>query len=199
MRNSKHITDIIFFLILITCLSTAFGISKNTHVPIIVVSKQDSSINIDKKTWDFFHLGQKRLISSLYWIATILESDVEHYKEKDLNSWMFLRFETISILEPMFLETYTFGGPYLSIIKDDLEGAGIIYKKGLKTYPNNYSLLKNAAFHFYFEAEDYQEAEKVYQALRKHPELNPVILTSFARLRSSQGDLRDAFNILISL
>lgn len=196
MRNSKYINNIIFTSSILFSLGLANYISSQSTKPPIFISRQNSSINFDKKVWDLFHFGQKRLISSLYWIATILESDVEHYKKKDLNSWMFLRFETITFLEPKFLETYTFGGPYLSIIKDDIPGASLIYQKGLEHYPSNYQLLKNAAFHFHFEAEDYVTAARVLKLLKAQPNVNPLLLTSLARIESSQGNLDNAFIVL---
>ena len=102
MKNSKHISNGLLYLIMGAALVSSWHISQKIEKPALFVSKQQSSFNVDNKFWSNFHFGQKRLISSLYWIATILESDHEHYKGKNLNSWMFLRFNTISGLEPNF-------------------------------------------------------------------------------------------------
>lgn len=123
MQISKQASNIISCISIFFLLYLAFYTSKKVSPPILFISKQQSSLNVSESIVENFNIGQKRLISSLLWISTILESDQEHYKNKDLNSWMFLRFKTISFLEPKFYEAYNFGGPYLSIIKNDLAGA----------------------------------------------------------------------------
>ncbi len=199
IRNSKHLSNLLLIFTATMGLVFCNIVTRDFEKPFIFISKQNSSVNLDKKFLNYFHLGQKRLISALFWVSTILESDVEHYKGKDLNSWMFLRFETISLLDPNFLETYSFGGPYLSIIKDDIEGASQIYKKGIAIYPQNYQLLKNAAFHFHFEAENYIESYKVLNLLKKIPNINPSVLSSLARIESSKGNLESAFTLLLDI
>jgi hypothetical protein len=130
------------------------------------------------------------------WIATLLESDLDHYKNKDMNSWMFLRFKTISELEPQFYENYKIGGIYLSIVKDDLAGASYIYEKGLKEYPNDYFLLKNTAFHYEFEVGDRKRSYEIYSRLKTHPQIDAVTLGVATRLESEFGDKKVAFELL---
>lgn len=198
MDIKSNIKNYIIFIFTLVFFSTSFFIAREFEKPAIVVSKQESSFNINYQIIEFFHLGQKRLLSSIYWVATILESDHSHYKQRDLNSWMFLRFNTIAQLEPLFLETYTFGGPYLSIVKDDLTGATQIYKKGMHYYPNEFSLLKDAAFHFYFEVKDYDESYKIYQRLKNNPKASIHMISTLARLETEQGNLDDAFDLLFA-
>lgn len=196
MKLSKSLSSYFYVLVIILSLSGAFLISKNSEKPPIFVSSQQSTINIDENFWLYFNLGQKRLISSLYWIATILEADVDHYKDRDLNSWMFIRFNTISLLEPNFYKNYNFGGPYLSIIKDDLTGADIIYNKGLKKFPKDYSLLLNSGFHYYFEKKDLTKAYPILTKLKDHHKTPQYIISSLARIESERGNLNDSFLIL---
>lgn len=196
MKLSKYLSTIIHSLVIVLALSGAFLISKNNEKPPIFVTKQQSSLNINENFWLYFNLGQKRLISSIYWIATILDSDVDHYKNRDLNSWMFIRFNTISIIEPRFYENYNFGGAYLSIIKDDLAGADVIYDKGLKHYPEDYSLLLNSGFHYYFEQKNLDKAYPILQKLRHNPKSPQYIISSLARIESKNGNLEDSFIIL---
>lgn len=196
MRNSKQFSDILLIVFILLGLSGSHFIALQSEKPNMAITKQQSSFNVDGKFWDLFHLGQKRLVSSLYWISTILESDHDHYKGNDLNSWMFLRFKTISLLEPKFYETYNFGGLYLSIIKDDLEGATYLYNKGIEIYPSDINLLKNASFHFYFEVQDYDAAYRVLNKLKSTPGVNPMLLSSLARIESQKGNLEDAYAIL---
>jgi hypothetical protein len=146
---------------------SAFELSRLNSKPIIFISKQDATWNINNKMLMNFNLGLKRLESSFLWTSTILESDIEHYKNKDLNSWMYLRFNSIAELEPNFYENYSFGSVYLSIVKDDIAGANIMFNKGLEKYPNDYKLLRDASYHFSFEAKDYKQAFYLTQRIKK--------------------------------
>lgn len=184
---------LIIFLLFITR-----EIQNRFQKPSFFVSKQSSSVNLNPKLISITSLGHKRLISSLFWIFTILESDHEHYKKKDLNSWMFLRFKFISELDPHFLQAYTFGGLYLSIIKDDIPGATEIYHKGLLLFPQNKELIKDAFYHFYFQA---NEKEFARNLLKKNLELikkETLLLSLLARHESSAGNLDLAYNILVN-
>lgn len=196
MKLSKYFSSLIYLFVILLTLSGSFVISKNYKTPPIFISKQQSTLNINENFWMYFNLGQKRLLSSLYWVSTILDSDIDHYKNKDLNSWMFLRFNTISLLEPLFYENYQFGGPYLSIIKDDLEGASILYDKGLAVYPNDYSLLFNSGFHYYYEKRDLNKAYPILAKLKAHEKTPQYMISSLARIESERGNLNDSFVIL---
>ncbi len=196
MKLSKYLNSYFSLLVAGLFLSTAFFISKNNEKPAVFVSSQQSAININENFWIYFNLGQKRMLSSLYWVATILESDVVHYKNRDLNSWMFIRFNTISLIDPKFYENYSFGGPYLSIVKDDLAGADILYTKGLKNYPDDYSLLLNSGFHYYFEQKNPDKAFPIWSKLKKLEKTPQFVISSLARIESERGNLSDSLLIL---
>ncbi len=126
--------------------------------PPLKIDKQDSALNFSNKFLKIGFAGYKRLISDVLWITTLLESDLKHYSRKDLNNWMFLRFNSISELDEYFLQNYLFGSQYLSIIKDDIEGSKVLFERGLHYYPNNYHLIFNAAFLYAFELGDAEKA-----------------------------------------
>jgi hypothetical protein len=136
-------------LIILTFFLLAQSLSQQQR-PLFNISKQDSSYNLGK-AFSYFHFGQRRLISSLTWVKTLMDSDQEHYKKKDLNSWMYLRFQFIADLDPKFLENYQYGGQYLAIVKDDLLGAEKIYRAGLGIYPLDYFLNYHGAFLYFNE------------------------------------------------
>ena len=176
----------------------ASELNQNFSKPFMVISKQLDAWNLNDKMVQNFNLGFKRLGSSFLWVSTILESDIDHYKNKDLNSWMFRRFYSISSLDPLFYENYSFGGTYLSIIKDDLPGATIMFNKGLQYYGNDFHLLSDAGFHFYFEVGDYKRAYEVYSKLKNNPKITPVILSTLARLENAQGNSKEAYALLLN-
>jgi hypothetical protein len=167
--------------------------------PTVQISKEDSALNIDSTFLSIFSLGQRRLIADFFWIATLLESDLEHVKKDSQNSWMFLRFKTISELDPLFLKNYQFGGQYLNIIKNDLLGAEYIFRSGLKFYPDNYELLFNAGFLFAFEIRDFPKALSIYKKLSKFktaPKYLPSLINKLKYKTNPDIDL--AFNIVKS-
>jgi hypothetical protein len=198
MKLSKFLQSQTPLILSAFCLYLASSISVKYERPYIFIANQDKSVNFNDQFLERFNLGLKRLISSSLWISTILESDIDHYKQKDLNSWMFRRFKSISILEPYFYENYAFGGPYLSIIKDDLEGASTIYNTGISYFPNDYTLLRDAGFHFYFEVGDLPRSFQIYSALKNNPKASLQILTTLARINSNNGNLPEAFELLNS-
>ena len=166
--------------------------------PDLNLSKQDTAINFDKNLLIFFSAGNKRLLTDLIWVQTLIESDNEHYKGKDLNNWLFLRFNTISILDPKFYENYLYGGQFLAIIKDDLEGANVIYEKGTTFYPNDYSLNYNAGFMNYFEKGDYQKGLKYLEKISNHPKAPVYVKSIITKLKASLGmDLKEVFQLVL--
>lgn len=195
MKNELFHKTFLYFLSVLLLIA-AYAINFNNEKPLMFVSKQEQAVNFNASLFNYLNLGLKRFISSTLWTSTILESDIEHYKKKDLNSWMFLRFNLISELEPKFYENYAFGGPYLSIVKDDIEGASIIYKKGLKQYPDDYSLIKDASFHFYFEAKDVASSQELFKKLKTFPKVPFYLQTSLTRLEAAQGNLDAALTML---
>lgn len=188
-------------LLLITGTALICGagiINFSLKKPELKLSKQDTAININKDLLVFMSAGNKRLITDLLWVQTLIESDLEHYKGRDLNSWLFLRFNTISVLDPHFYENYLYGGQFLAIVKDDLEGAETIYVKGLEYYPNDYKLNFNAGFLFYFEKGNLSSGLNYLKRIQSHPSAPPYMTSIINKLEASTGvNLEVIFNLVL--
>lgn len=142
-------------------------------------------------------MGNKRLLADLLWVITLLESDESHYKQKGLNSWMFLRFNTITSLDNKFLEAYQFGGQYLSIVKDDLYGAEVIFDRGLQYYPKDYDLNLNSGFLQAFELQNYKKAISNYTNILDLPKAPKFIISIINKLKySTTGDLQITYQLV---
>jgi len=126
---------------------------------------EEKSIKVNSTLFNILNFGHKRLLSALTWTKTIMDSDISHDRSANLNSWMFYRINLITTLEPYYYDVYLIGGQYLSIIKDDLKGASIIYDKGIDYFPRDFSLLYNGGFHYLHEVKDLDQATKLYQRL----------------------------------
>jgi hypothetical protein len=151
--------------------------------PAIVISKQDEAINVNKDILLLLSGGNKRLISDILWIQTLLESDEAHYSKKDLNSWMYLRFLNIATMDPLFYQNYYWGGMYLSVIKDDILGSAKLYDMGLKYYPDDYQLNYFAGFNAYFEMGDNAKGLKYLERIQNHPSAKPFVKLLVQKLK----------------
>jgi hypothetical protein len=153
--------------------STTFALScfiqATLKKPIIIIPKQDSVITLNTNFLKLMAIGHRRMISDFVWIQTLLESDLDHYKNNDLNNWMYLRFNQISELDPLFYENYLYGGQLLAIIKDDLSGSEDLYKRGLKYFPDDYSLNYHSGFALYFEMGNFKEGLERFKKIQANP------------------------------
>lgn len=190
-RNFLLLFVAIFFL------AIAGLTSRNFKKPEINILKQDSAININTKLIKLFSAGQVRLITDFLWIATILESDIDHYKKKDLNSWMYLRFQSIINLDPKFKMAYEFGGKYLSIVKDDIQGAKKILDLALERFPDSYDVLYSAAFLYAFELNDFEAGAKLYEKLLSFEKAPKYLPSLIAKLKFKSGaSLEESYQIV---
>jgi tetratricopeptide (TPR) repeat protein len=190
--NNAFILTAAFIILMGACL-----LNLQIKKPNIVLSKQDTAININTKFLALLSAGHKRLITDFMWIQTLIESDTEHYKKKDLNSWLFLRFNTISILDPKFYENYSYGGQFLSIVKDDLEGAIFLYEKGLAIFPDDYKLNYDTGFINYFELGDFKKGLKYLSKVENNPKAPYFLKSILLKLAYEvSGDLQATFQFV---
>lgn len=192
--NKKN--SLLLFVAAVFLVASA-ALNKSFTRPLLNISKQQSAINLDKQFLTFLSASHKMMIADLFWITTLIESDLEHYKKRDLNSWIYLRFDTLLELDPKNLRAYRFGGKYLSIVKDDLEGAKDIFERGLAKYPEDYQLNYDAAFLYTFELGEYKRGYQLYDKIKDHPQAPKFIPSLLNRIKyQATGDLELAFQAL---
>ena len=193
---------ILFLAIFLSFMFVAINwINKNNPKPPLVITKQATSINLNENLYRLINFGNNRFFSGILWIITLLESDLEQYKKRDLNSWLFLRFNSVISLDPYFYEAYLTGGKYLSIVKDDTIGASYILERGIRIFKNDFYLKLNAAFNYYFENGNLKKALKLYDEIKFHPlakQYFPILPSLVAKFRREKGDdLKDIYQLLI--
>jgi hypothetical protein len=189
------------FPIILASLFFALSIFLNTKFtrPEIVISKQQSAVNFNKSVLAIFSAGLRRMISSTFWVQTLLESDHDHYKNNDLNSWMYHRFKTINHLEPQFLPGYQLGGTYLYVIKDDIQGALDIFEDGHKIFPNDFEINYYIGIINALDLKEYEASLPYLEQIEKHPRTSMVIKSLILKIKSSiSGDLNTAYEILLT-
>lgn len=72
--------------------------------------------------------------------------------------WAFRLLEAITVLDPKFRKPYLVGGTSLSVFLDDIEGAQIIFDRGVRQFPNYWPLLFQSAYHALYELKDFAKA-----------------------------------------
>ncbi len=202
MRTKQHLNILlpVFVIGLLLALQQRFAITE--PLPKISISKQETAFNLNDEIFMIFNLGQKRLLSSIIWIETLMESDTEHYQNNDLGSWMYLRFNTLNRIDPNFYEVYRFGGQYLSIVKDDLTGAAEIYERGLKLFPDDFWLNFHAGFHYFFEMGNRKRSLEIFKKIAFRPEAQkytPYLPTILGRIQAEQTGVDESlFSMLFT-
>jgi hypothetical protein len=200
--KKSTIQSYLFFATSITLIAMLVALNqfayKNPRPPFFI-NMQNDAYQFNKATVKALSLGQERMISSLLWVATLMNLDLDHYKKKDLNSWPYLRFDLIASLDEKFYENYLYGAQYLSVVKDDLIGSENIYKRGLHYYPEDYLLNFSAGYHFYFELSNISDALRSLKVAAKSKKA-PVYLPSLiARIESERNNLSVAYNFIFDI
>ena len=197
MPKAKSIL-IIFILISIFIFFNI--LNEKIKKPVIHISKQDSAYLLKQGPYLNLIPFPKSLLSSLIWINTLLESDLQKHYQADENSWIYYRFMTMAQMEPFFYENYFIGGKYLSIIKDDVWGADHLYTKGLRIYKHDFWLLINSGFNKYFELGEIKKAIKLYERANILPERVkhfPIMPSLLAKLKREDGlGLEDIYKLI---
>jgi len=165
----------------------------------IQVSLQNHNITPRTSTLRYFSLGLKRSIADIIWIHTLMESDTDHYKAKDLRSWMYLRFAAIAELDPRFYENYRYGGEYLMIIKDDLLASEVLLKEGLRHYPDDISLNWQLGYLFAIERNLPHESMPYLDRIRFNPRRPQMFDSLYTRIATGTLGTKEAFDYALEV
>ncbi len=132
--------------------------------------------------------------------AGIELDEVLKYKMKPSRchkGWVFSLMDKASDLDPRFRIVYSEGGTHLSIGVDDREGARIILDKGVEQFPNDWTILYKASYHYLFEIQDKAKAAELMARASKEPGSPPFLPSLAARLFTLNGQLDLGKQILI--
>ncbi len=196
MRSKLFFKDSLLLWVAGIFFLSAGVLNQLTPKPIPDLTKQDTAVNVNKDLLIFLSAGNKRFLTDLLWVQTLLESDIDHYSGRDLNNWIYIRFNTIAALDPLFYQNYLWGGQYLSIVKDDLVGAVDLMEKGVKHFPDDYRLNYNLGFTYYFELGDYKRGVIYMEKIQNHPKA-PVFIPSL--VMKMKTELGFDYNVVLSL
>ena len=194
VTNNKQLT-VLYSIALVLLFIVTLIQQRYLEKPTIEVSAEKTSIKLDPDIVRITSASQKRFLSKLLWVKTLIGSDTEKVN-KSKSSWMFFNFKSIHFLDPYFLSNYIFGGLYLSVVKDDLFGASYLYDKGTEIYPDHFHLNYYGGIHYLFEIGDKEKALKYLNRIKNHPKVPPYFESLLARLHAESNDLRVSYNLL---
>jgi len=166
---------------------TAGLIHQDTKKPVVTPDKQVTAVNVNQDLLVLMSAGNKRMLADIIWVQTLLESDVDHYKNADLKNWLYLRFKSISKLDPYFYQNYYWGGQYLSIIKDDMQGGLDLLQSGLNIYPNDFNMRYLLGFSYYYELGDYDKGFFHLSKIIDHPKAPKHLSSLLVKMQIEKG------------
>jgi len=164
-----------------------------------------------------FHLGYSENIADSMWLRVVQDlhicervpGGVPHteerakLKEQGLlpdepackKGWVFRMLDFITEIAPRFRMPYVAGATSLSILVDDREGATAIFEKGMKQFPEDWSLAYRAAYHYLYEVKDNEKAAKamLIAAQNGGP---PWLFALAGKIFSEQGRAQIAKDVL---
>ena len=116
-------------------------------------------------------------------------------KECHGKSWLFQIIDTVVNLDQNFFEAHYYGALALTIMVNDFEGASTIFDKGVKQFPDNWSLLYAAGYHALFEEKNKIKASKLYYkaGIKGAPDWVTMMA---GKLAADGGDVEYATEIL---
>ena len=153
-KNKIPLSLFLNTFVIIGLIISSSVIKNNIKLPELKIDPELDEINFHEDFYKVINLGQKRMISSFLWTHTLLFGDLEHIKEKHNFSWMYYRFNGISLIDPMFYENYFLGGQYIGVVKDDVLGSTKLFKRGLDKFPLDIELNFNLGFNYLFYTKD---------------------------------------------
>ncbi len=72
--------------------------------------------------------------------------------------WVYHMLDRITDLSPKFDIAFISGATFLSIVVDDREGARRLFDKGVKQFPNDWTMAYRAAYHYLYEMQEPRRA-----------------------------------------
>jgi tetratricopeptide (TPR) repeat protein len=101
-------------------------------------------------------------------------------------------YNTISDLDPLFIESYTTGALWMVSDMGDPLMALELLDRGIERNPDNWLLPWEAGWYSYMSLEDYVSAERYFAMASEHADAPPWVARLRAHMRTEQGDLRTA-------
>lgn len=116
-------------------------------------------------------------------------------KKDCIKGWAFTMMDAATNLSPRFSAPYLYGATALSVIMEDYDGAKVMFDKGVKNRPHDWSILYRAAYHYLFDRRELSTAADLLN--RAGNEGAPLWVKSLAsRLYTQAGQAELGLSLL---
>lgn len=112
-----------------------------------------------------FTFGMKEQIADVLWLRSVQDFD---YCENNTapqmctqEGWLFRMLDMIGELSPSFRMPMATGPLALTVIVNDLKGAGLLFDRAVKNFPKDWPILSRAAYHALYEEQDKEKAARL--------------------------------------
>lgn len=109
--------------------------------------------------------------------------------------WVYQMIDAITDLAPKFDLVYRVGATILSVVVDDREGARLLFEKGVKRFPEDWSLAYRAGYHYLYEIRDTTRAAELLEHAGRIG-APPWVFSLAARLYTDLGKAELGITIL---
>jgi tetratricopeptide (TPR) repeat protein len=143
----------------------------------------------------YFSFGFNDAMADSLWLRYVQDTDKCHLRGMEgegkaacEKGWAYQMLDTITELAPKFRMPYAVGPLTLSVIVDDYDGAGLMFEKAVRAFPNDWSILYRAAYYYLYDKKQNDRAASLL--LRAYQNGGPNWLPLLAsRLYSKEGQL----------
>lgn len=104
------------------------------------------------------------------------------------NSWSFKMIDAVTKIAPRFKMPYEAGAITLSVLTEDYKGADVIFDRGVKQFPEDWTILYRAAYHYLYDQQNLERAADLLTKASYHgaPEWLKLLAS---RLYSKTGQI----------
>lgn len=155
----------------------------------------------------YFTLGYSEVVADTLWLRVI--QDFEYCEKRKVyratsysateavceRGWVYHMVDAITELAPKFRHPYLYGGLFLSVLVNDIEGAAALLGKAVERFPQDWQLIYLAGYHAALEEKDELKASRLL-AQAGRAGAPPWIFSLAAKLSEKEGKVELSKSIL---
>lgn len=123
----------------------------------------------------YYSFGFNESFADSLWLRYIQDMEkcqlyghINDKKSACAKGWSFQMLDQITDLAPKFRMPYAVGPISLSVLVDDYDGAGVIFEKAIKAFPNDWQILYKAAYFYLYDKKDSLRAARLLLQAQKN-------------------------------
>ncbi len=102
------------------------------------------TIPLHPRIYRLLPLGLVAPATDWLWLQSLTDPSLEHVK-RTVRAPSFYYLEAVTLIDRYFFDAYLHGGNFLLVVKDDIEGARLLFERAVKVYHNE--IEANASAH----------------------------------------------------